>query len=80
MIKSPLEYNNYVQTIFNNNKQYKDKKIKIITFQVTDACNLCCSYCYQFNKGTHIMSFETAKKFIDYIFDIKFYKYRLFET
>ena len=71
MIKSPLEYNNYIQTIFNNNKQYKDKKIKIITFQVTDACNLCCSYCYQFNKGTHIMSFETAKKFINYIFDCK---------
>ena len=22
-----------------------------VTFQVTDACNLCCSYCYQINKG-----------------------------
>ena len=45
MIKGPLEYNNYIQTIFSNNKRYKDKKIKIITFQVTDASNLCCSYC-----------------------------------
>lgn len=40
-----------------------------ITFQVTDACNLCCSYCYQINKGQHRMSFETAKKFIDMLLD-----------
>ena len=69
MIKGPLEYNNYIATLFG--AQYKDKKAKMITFQVTDACNLCCSYCYQFHKGTHAMSFETAKKFIDYIFDCK---------
>lgn len=36
-----------------------------VTFQVTDACNLCCSYCYQINKGHRKMSIETAKKFID---------------
>ena len=69
MIKGPLEYNNYIATLFG--EQYKDKKAKMVTFQVTDACNLCCSYCYQFHKGTHAMSFETAKKFIDYIFDCK---------
>lgn len=40
-----------------------------VTFQVTDACNLCCSYCYQINKGQHRMSFETAKKFIDMLLD-----------
>ena len=38
---------------------------KTITFQVTDDCNLCCSYCYQQNKGHHKMPFEVAKKFID---------------
>lgn len=38
---------------------------RTITFQVTDACNLCCSYCYQINKGHRKMSFETGKKFID---------------
>lgn len=38
---------------------------KTVTFQVTDACNLRCSYCYQINKGSRKMSFETAKKFID---------------
>ena len=40
---------------------------RTVTFQVTDACNLNCSYCYQINKGTRKMSIETAKKFIDYL-------------
>ena len=38
---------------------------KTVTFQVTDGCNLCCTYCYQINKGRRIMDFETAKKFFD---------------
>lgn len=35
------------------------------TFQVTDACNLACTYCYQTNKGTRRMSLETAKLAVD---------------
>ncbi len=38
---------------------------RTITFQVTDACNLACTYCYQGNKGTHSMPFEIAKELID---------------
>ena len=30
-----------------------NKLVKTITFQITDDCNLCCSYCYQQNKGHH---------------------------
>lgn len=40
-----------------------------ITFQVTDACNLKCTYCYQINKGHHVMSMDVAKRFIDMILD-----------
>ena len=40
---------------------------RTVTFQVTDACNLACTYCYQINKSTRVMSLETAKKFIDYL-------------
>lgn len=36
-----------------------------VTFQVTDNCNLACSYCYQINKGKRKMSFEVAKKYVD---------------
>lgn len=38
---------------------------KTITFQVTDKCNLQCTYCYQINKGIRVMSFDVAKTFID---------------
>lgn len=39
--------------------------VHTVTLQVTDECNLACTYCYQINKGVRKMSFETAKKFID---------------
>lgn len=38
-----------------------------VTFQVTDECNLACTYCYQIHKGKRRMKFETAKKMIDLI-------------
>ena len=47
----------------------KTDMVKTITFQLTDGCNLRCTYCYQINKGTRVMSFETAKKFIDLLIE-----------
>lgn len=38
---------------------------KCITFQVTEDCNLRCSYCYQGCKTHRKMSFETAKAAVD---------------
>ena len=38
---------------------------RTVTFQVTDNCNLACTYCYQINKGMRKMKFEDAKLFID---------------
>lgn len=38
---------------------------RTVTFQVTDACNLACTYCYQINKGIRRMKFETAQLFVD---------------
>ena len=42
---------------------------RTVTFQVTDECNLACTYCYQINKGKRVMSLETAKKFVDLLLD-----------
>ena len=61
---------------FRENEEYGDslnryfyegnnKFTRNITFQITDDCNLCCSYCYQINKGHHKMPFEIAKTLID---------------
>ncbi len=38
---------------------------RTVTFAVTDACSLRCTYCYQGVKSNHVLSFETAKKFTD---------------
>lgn len=43
--------------------------IPSITFQVTDNCNLKCSYCYQINKGNHKMPLQVAKDFIDLLIE-----------
>ena len=43
----------------------KKRLVRTVTFQVTDACNLRCTYCYQINKCTHSMPFEVAKKFFE---------------
>lgn len=42
---------------------------KTVTFQVTDGCNLCCTYCYQINKGKRVMDFEVAKQFFDLLIE-----------
>lgn len=38
---------------------------RTVTIQVTDSCNLACTYCYQINKCSHSIDIETGKKFID---------------
>lgn len=42
---------------------------RTVTFQVTDKCNLACSYCYQINKGERVLKFEYAKKLIDMLLE-----------
>lgn len=59
-------YNNELERIYK--WKYPNKKVISVTFQVTEACTLACTYCYQHNKTPAIMSFETAKKFIDNLF------------
>lgn len=39
-----------------------------VTFQVTENCNLCCSYCYQHHKNTGMMTTEVADKILDWLF------------
>ena len=41
-----------------------------VTFVVTEDCNFACSYCYEKCKSRKQMSFETAKKIVDLIFEL----------
>lgn len=60
-----------INYLFSNGISLKENQHNVIniTFQVTDNCNLACTYCYQINKQTHSMSFDIAKQFIDLLID-----------
>ena len=69
-------YESYIDQLGRLYPEYLDgplringKNAKDITIQVTDNCNMACTYCYQHNKGTHSMSFDVGKRFIDLILD-----------
>lgn len=54
---------------YNREKETNKIQAPNVTFQVTDACNLRCTYCYQINKNTHRMPLEVAQKFIDMLLE-----------
>lgn len=64
MRRQDVSFNDFLPRLYPSEKQ-----IPTITFQVTNSCNLACSYCYQINKGTKVMSFNTAKKLIDLLLE-----------
>lgn len=61
-MKRTEQYPDYLARLFPSERE---KLARTVTFQVTDACNLRCTYCYQINKSSHRMSFDVAKRFVD---------------
>ena len=60
--------NNVLMGQLNPSWKGNGESVKSITFCVTESCNLACKYCYMVGKNnTKKMSFETAKKAVDYI-------------
>ena len=53
--------------MMDNSRYIHNPQARTITIQVTEDCNLKCSYCYQINKSPKAMNLDTAKKFIDLI-------------
>lgn len=41
----------------------------MITFKITNQCNLRCAYCYECCKNHDVMPFETAQRFLDKLFE-----------
>ena len=75
-IKKEENYQDFVSRLYPEYRKSNDDFLTMsITFQVTNACSLACSYCYQINKGVEVMPFETAKLFIDNLFDDKYEGY-----
>ena len=74
MKRRKLEFGDSIQAIFpeyyfGDDFEEISHRNKTITFQVTEDCSLRCSYCYQGCKKPNYMTFDIAKKFIDYLFE-----------
>lgn len=67
----PEQFSDQISRLFypNQIQRYgiKGDHVYNITIQVTETCNLKCSYCYQHEKSSISMTFDTAKAFIDII-------------
>ena len=56
--------------IKDSSKSWRQEDSKNVTFIVTKDCQLICKYCYLVGKNTHErMTFETAKRAVDYLLD-----------
>lgn len=62
------QYNEIIDKLYKT-KDTAGQLTHNVTFQVTDACNLACTYCYQINKHNNVMPFEVAKEFIDLLLE-----------
>lgn len=61
------QYGDMLARLFPTDKGKVAASARTVTFQVTDDCNLKCTYCYQINKSKHKMPFDVAKRFVDMI-------------
>lgn len=61
------DYGNTVQRLYGRDRRECGSICRNITFQITNACNLRCSYCYEHHKSTEKMTLETGKKIVDYL-------------
>jgi len=71
-IKQEEQFQDQIARLYPELHQQKDslsnaEKVlsRTVSWQVTDACNLACTYCYQHNKGTRRMSKETSFAMVD---------------
>lgn len=64
------DFINYLERVYDQDRGYR--KVKEITFQVTEDCCLRCTYCYQNNKTQNKLSWETAKILLDNLLNDKY--------
>lgn len=70
MLPNKPDYSEIVERLFpGDDGTGAHKRVITFTFQVTTECSLCCSYCYEINKGHDYMSWDVAKRAVDFIFD-----------
>ena len=74
-LKSEIQFHDFIHRLYGDGEQTKTEDYsgeylaKSLIFQVTEDCNMSCTYCYQHNKKPNAMNFDTAKKCIDMLLD-----------
>ena len=63
------EFQNFIARLYPELGGLDGKPVRCVTLQVTDGCNLCCTYCYQTCKSHHFMDPELAKRFLTQLLD-----------
>ena len=66
------DYSNYIHRLFPESfdstaMRVRGNHVRTLTMQLTEDCNLRCTYCYQHDKTPSRMSWDVAKSFIDLI-------------
>nr|DAH21692.1 MAG TPA: radical SAM peptide maturase, CXXX-repeat target family [Caudoviricetes sp.] len=71
-MKKHRQYQDYIAHLYGGDTDLLEHEFltRNITFQVTDDCTACCTYCYQGHKGHRMMTKDVAKRGVDLIFDM----------
>ena len=71
-MKKHRQYQDYIAHLYGGETDLLEHEFltRNITFQVTDDCTACCTYCYQGHKGHRMMTKDVAKRGVDLIFDM----------
>lgn len=68
-MNTPIDYSEYIRRLYMD-KNPNISSCRNITFVVTEACDLRCTYCYEKHKCAKYMTFDVAKKVVDLIFKL----------
>lgn len=68
MLDKEESYSDFIARIYPETAGQEIQTLDL-TFQITEDCNLQCSYCYQIQKTNKTMPIEVAKKFIDLLLE-----------
>ena len=67
-----VQYVDYISHLYGKDVHLDkhERLARAVTFQVTDDCTACCTYCYQGHKGHRMMTKDVAKRGVDLLFDM----------
>lgn len=66
-----ISYQDEIAKLYENERPPAGQfQTRNITFQVTDSCNMACTYCYEKHKSIRMMSKDVAKCAVDLLFEM----------